>query len=192
MVAQILLRGFLIVFLVWAPSVLAFEVKGGIAERWHSLGGAAGAWGAPNEEEMQTGDKYQGVFQNFRAGSVVWSPATGAHLINNDEILARWIRLEDWIGYPVSDVTRTPGDDGYFMHCQNGSIYVRDGRKAQEVHGEIRNKWGALGWELGPLGWPTTDEYQDGPYRRSDFDLGYIRWTVKEGARETITRTRID
>lgn len=164
-----------------------------IEERWRSLGGANGPWGAPNSEQTPYGDKYHGAFQNFRAGGVVWSPATGAHLVNNNEILSKWNRLVEWIGYPETDVSRVPRGDGYYMHCQYGSIYTRIGsKKAYEVHGEIRNKWAALGWEQGRLGYPDSDEFQDGPYRRSNFQFGYIRWTPKEGAREFITGQPID
>ena len=45
---------------------------------------------------------------------------------------------------------------------------------AQEVHGAIRDKWASLQWERGPLGYPMSDEYQWGVYRRSNFERGFI------------------
>jgi uncharacterized protein with LGFP repeats len=36
---------------------------------------------------------------------------------------------------------------------------------------------------LGRCGYPKTDEYADGRYRRTDFEKGYIRWTKQTGAR---------
>jgi len=66
---------------------------------------------------------------------------------------------------------------------------------AQEitVYGAIRELWGKLGWDGGKLGFPTSDEY-DAPVdgvngKRQDFEKGYIVWTPKKGARETISAT---
>jgi uncharacterized protein with LGFP repeats len=59
------------------------------------------------------------------------------------------------------------------------------------VHGEIRVKWASLGWERSPLGYPTSDEFQSGEYRRSNFEHGYIRWSERTGAIANMP-TRID
>jgi uncharacterized protein with LGFP repeats len=39
-----------------------------------------------------------------------------------------------------------------------GSIYWTPWTGAHEIHGEIRDKWKALGWERSPLGYPVTDQ----------------------------------
>lgn len=48
--------------------------------------------------------------------------------------------------------------------------------------GAIRDKWGSLGWENSPLGFPVTDEYAIPGGARSDFQGGCITWTPSTGA----------
>jgi hypothetical protein len=57
---------------------------------------------------------------------------------------------------------------------------------AHEVHGAIRDKWAAMGWERGPLGYPVTDEtgLPDGLGRFNHFQRGSIYWTAQTGAHE--------
>jgi uncharacterized protein with LGFP repeats len=79
---------------------------------------------------------------------------------------------------------------GRFNHFQNGSIYWTQATGAWEVHGNIRNKWEALGWETGVLGYPVTDEMTtpDGIGRYNHFRKGTtegsIYWTPTTGAWE--------
>ena len=49
--------------------------------------------------------------------------------------------------------------------------------KAHEVRGAIRDKYAETGWEAGPLGYPTSDEYAVEGGRRSDFEHGSITWS---------------
>ena len=180
----------LFVLLACAATAFGFDVGGAIGDKWHSLGGDKGFLGAPINNETGFEDKHHGRYQNFFGGSIVWSPQTGAHVINHDQILAKWTSLSDkLLGYPVIDVTIAPDGNGRFVHCENGSIYWSPETPASEVHGAIRDKWAALLWERGRLGYPTSDEYQDGQYRRSNFAGGFIRWTPQQGAHETFTST---
>ena len=54
------------------------------------------------------------------------------------------------------------------------------------MHGSIRAKWAAQGWERGPLGYPTSDESPNhdirnaGRYNR--FQKGHLSWTPATGA----------
>ncbi|TVT17458.1 hypothetical protein FNH05_36025, partial [Amycolatopsis rhizosphaerae] len=51
--------------------------------------------------------------------------------------------------------------------------------------GAIRDRWAALGWEAGPLGYPTTDELAtpDGVGRYNHFSgPGSIYWSPNTGA----------
>jgi uncharacterized protein with LGFP repeats len=42
--------------------------------------------------------------------------------------------------------------------------------------------WASLGWELGRLGYPISDEYTSSPgFRRSDFQHGSITWNLATG-----------
>src|SRR5688572_7363485 len=53
----------------------------------------------------------------------------------------------------------TPNSLGSYRHYANGSIYGKFATGlAFEVHGLIRQKWAALGWENSILGFPVSDE----------------------------------
>jgi uncharacterized protein with LGFP repeats len=82
----------------------------------------------------------------------------------------------------VSDELVTPDGVGRYNHFERGSIYWTPKTGAYEVHGAIRDKWASLGWERGKLGYPTSDEFQSGAYRRSNFQHGFIRWSKEKGA----------
>jgi uncharacterized protein with LGFP repeats len=64
-------------------------------------------------------------------------------------------------------------------------VYWTPQTDAHEVHGEIRHKWSSLGWERSPLKFPTSDEFAEGAFRRSNFEGGYIRWSAATGAQVT-------
>ena len=90
------------------------------------------------------------------------------------------------LGFPLTDETATPDGTGRFNHFTGGSIYWTPATGAHEVHGAIRDKWAALGWELGVAGYPLTDETAtpDGTGRFNHFTGGSIYWTPATGAHE--------
>jgi uncharacterized protein with LGFP repeats len=48
---------------------------------------------------------------------------------------------------------------GSAQHFTGGSIYWSSRTGAHAVTGPIRDRWGALGWERGRLGYPVGDAY---------------------------------
>ena len=62
------------------------------------------------------------------------------------------------LGGTATAVTSCPDGEGFFRHFQGGSIYWHPATGAHAVLVGIREKWAALGWERGFLGYPTTDE----------------------------------
>jgi len=101
-----------------------------------------------------------GRFNNFQYGSISWTPQTGANAVYG-AIGQKWAALGregSFLGFPVTDETGTPDGHGRYNHFQGGSIYWTPQTGAQEVHGLIRAKWAALGWERSFLGYPLTDE----------------------------------
>jgi uncharacterized protein with LGFP repeats len=62
------------------------------------------------------------------------------------------------LGYPATDEIALPDGEGRLNHFEHGSIYWTSQTGAHEVHGAIRDKWAALGWQPGFLGYATTDE----------------------------------
>lgn len=90
------------------------------------------------------------------------------------------------LGAALTDETATPDGIGRYNHFQNGSIYWTQKTGAFEVHGAIRDKWAAMGWERSFLGYPITDETgaPDGKGRFNHFQHGSIYWSPKTGAHE--------
>ncbi|MQY28466.1 hypothetical protein NRB56_40500 [Nocardia sp. RB56] len=73
---------------------------------------------------------------------------------------------------------------GHFQVFEHGSIYWSPDTGAHEIGGFIRDRWGALGWEKGVLGYPTTRESDatDGKY--NNFQNGSIYWSQDTGAHQ--------
>lgn len=82
------------------------------------------------------------------------------------------------LGAPVTDELVCPDGVGGFRVFERGSIYWSPSTGAHEVHGAIRDRWSQLGWEVGVLGYPTSDEYAVPTGRRSDFQRGSITWNA--------------
>lgn len=101
-------------------------------------------------------------------------------------IRAKWVALGaffGFLGHPGTGESATPDGRGRFNHFEGGSIYWTPQTGAFEVHGSIRDKWAATGWERG-FGYPLTDETTtpDGRGRYNHFERGSIYWTPQTGA----------
>ncbi len=184
-----ILVAFLAILCLGAPgTVFGFQVYGAIGEKWKQLGAESGPLGAPMTDEMPAA--HGGRFNNFQHGSIYWHPETGAHVIWG-LIGEQWNKLgREEFGYPITDELTAPDGQGRYNHFRavhlpnkpEASIYWTSSTGAHEVYGGIRDKWANLGWEKSVLGYPTSGEFQDGIYRRSNFQGGYIRWSPQGGA----------
>lgn len=169
----------------WSAATGAWEVHGGIRDRWASLRWESGPLGFPVQNEHALTN---GAFSKFQRGSIYWSRATGAHDVRG-AIRDRWASI-GWengrLGYPTTGETRTPYRPGAYNHFQGGSIYWEPSLGAHEVRGGIRDAWARTGWENGCLGFPRGGEWTkknpDGSsYQRQDFERGIITWTRAAG-----------
>ncbi|NBH10154.1 hypothetical protein GTY80_43795 [Amycolatopsis sp. SID8362] len=167
----------------------AWAVHGAILGKYQQLGGPGGFLGFPVTDEVGTPDGV-GRFNHFStSASIYWTQAAGAWSVHG-LIRARWAAL-GWergpMGYPVTDETGTPDGVGRFNHFSYGaSIYWTPGTGAWSVHGVIRDRWAALGWERGRLGYPVSDEFAINGGRRSNFQGGYITYASATGATEVV------
>lgn len=144
-----------------------------------------------------------GRFIRYENGYVYWSPRVVnregravAFAVTN-KIMGKY-GMEGFeqgrLGYPVaphlslkaytkSDGTVVPGGD--VQAFEHGTIYEQDDDASlgYVVWGKVRQMYAALRYEMGPLGWPQSDEeiwgnaQLEGTVQR--FDNGVIRWYSK-------------
>ncbi|MDK3255190.1 DUF3152 domain-containing protein [Blastococcus capsensis] len=174
----------------WTAATGAHEVYGAIRGRWAETGWELGPLGYPVTGELGTPDG-QGRFNHFsRPGgaSIYWTAATGAHEVYG-AIRGRWAET-GWelgpLGYPVTGELGTPDGQGRFNHFSRpggASIYWTAATGAHEVYGPIRTAWAETGWELGPLGYPTSGVQAVEGGSRVEFQQGHI--TLDDGTGET-------
>ncbi|SFK44244.1 LGFP repeat-containing protein [Amycolatopsis sacchari] len=159
-----------------------------IVARYLDLGGATSFLGAAVGVETTVSG---GSVQDYEHGAIYYSSASGAHWMEGP-ILQHYRELGGpaSLGFPATDETATPDGVGrynHFNHPDGASIYWTPTTGAHEIHGAIRNKWAAMGWERG-LGYPVNDEVTttDGAHY-NDFSLpdgASIYWTSTTGAYE--------
>jgi uncharacterized protein with LGFP repeats len=136
-----------------------------IRDKWGAAGAERGPLGWPRVDTF-CGLRDGGCGQHFSGGSIYWSPGTGARFVTTSRsdfarpLATRW-EQSGWefgaLGYPTSDPFCGLRDGGCGQHFQGGSLYYTLGRPAMVVSGPIRDRWAALGWERGHLGYPTSD-----------------------------------
>ena len=171
------------------PAGGAWVVQGQIRDAWLALGGPTGALGMVTSDEQGGSDGVR--YSTFGKGSVYWTPATGAHAVQN-AIARKWTALGalGWgQGVPTTNESRTPDGVGRYNHFSGGaSIYWTSTTGAHAVQGQIRDLWASLGWERGALGYPTSDEQAtaDGTGRQNTFTNGAVFWTPAGGAHAVV------
>lgn len=166
----------------WSPSSAAHEVHGAIRDGWATYGWERGFLGFPVTNESPTPGG-AGRYNHFQGGSVYWTPWTGGQEVHGS-IRDRWAGLgweQGFLGFPVTGELATPDGVGRFNHFEGGSIYWTPWTDSHVVHGAIEAQWAALGWERGPLGYPTSDEYAVPGGRRSTFEHGALTWSQSGG-----------
>lgn len=101
-----------------------------------------------------------------------------------------------WLGEAVTPHLRVGEAEVYRREYEHGTVYWSERTGAHEVHGEIAERWRALGGETSFLGLPTTDELRLAgsadataeadehlaPGGYAHFEGGSIYWTARHGA----------
>jgi LGFP repeat len=83
------------------------------------------------------------------------------------------------LGKPIS--TELPVQGGRYTQFEHGDIYWSPTTGAHEIYGAIRAAWASQGHETGPLGYPTTGEFDFLYGRVSLFQTGFIYWNPLTG-----------
>jgi uncharacterized protein with LGFP repeats len=165
----------------WTPDTGATVVEGAIRQLWASRGWEGSRLGYPTSDELAFGVARYSTFQN---GAIHWTPASGAHTLQG-AMRDKWQALGGlaWRGPATTDELSTP-DGGRFQHFWDASLYSSQASGMHAVEGAIRTLWSSLGWERGPLRYPTSDELvaADGTTRYTTFQNGAVYWTRAAGA----------
>ena len=169
--------------MLWSPSTGAFSVwTPGAIGNMYALGGAERGLGYPLTMET-CGQPAQGCYQNYQHGSVVYSPATGAH-ISGGAIRAEWGThgyQSGGYGYPLQNEVCGQRGGGCYQLYQGGTIFWSPTTGAVGVHGAINAKYAQLGSHTGYLGWPLGPEYCAKGQCIERFQGGYISWGTGVG-----------
>jgi len=166
----------------WTSQTGAHVVHGEIFRLWRTLGFERSAHGYPRTDELPT-PGLRGRYNSFENGGIYWLPTAGAHSVHG-AIYATWGRFrweQGHLGFPTTDERMAPDRVGRYNHFEGGSVYWTPRTGAHEVHGLIRDRWAALGWERSYLGYPTSDEYSVPGGRRTNFERGYVTFTAATG-----------
>lgn len=150
---------------------------GPIDLKYKAIGGCSSVVGLATSNELTTPDG-KGRYNTFERGIIMWTSALGAWEVHG-LIEDRWVALgreASVVGYPITDERIPPDGIGRYGVFERGSIYWSPSTGAHEVLGRIRDKYKDLGWEAGPLGYPTSGEYAVGAGRRSEFEHGTLTW----------------
>ena len=145
-----------------------------ISSLYNSLGGASSYLGAAVGGEYPAAG---GTAQNYQFGRIYSSTLAGTHAVHG-AILDRYLALAGpagLLGLPTTD-ENPAGNGGRYNNFTGGAITWTPTTGAHETHGAIRTRWAALGYERGPLGFPTSDETPVPGGLRSTFQHGSITW----------------
>lgn len=172
---------------MWSPATGAQpSLVGPIRDAWQRSGFENGVMGYPTSGII-CGLNGGGCFQNYRGGSVMWSPASGAALSTIGVIRDFWA-LQGYengpLGYPTSDTICGLKDGGCFQNYQSATVMWSAATGAHTVSpGPIQIVWQRSGFENGALGYPTANQQCDtsATHCTQTFQGGTAAWSSTGG-----------
>jgi uncharacterized protein with LGFP repeats len=139
-----------------------------------------------------TGLTNGGSMQIYDHGSIYYTAATGAHVVEGT-IGAKWTAggaQKSPLGYPTNDIQSGLKNGGSAQSFVTGTIASSPATGVHTARGAIGQKWIAAGAQNGLLGYPTTDEMPEangGEFHRGDvyqkYQGGSIYWDPERQAR---------
>ncbi len=158
----------------WSPATGAHVVRGEILARWRQLGAESGRLGYPTGDHTSVAGGYQTTFGN---GTVYWSPATGAKVVQA-AILRRYVAAggPQTLGFPTADEVSITG--GAKAELQGGAVYWSQDTGAHVVESPAAKAYADMGGPTSYLGFPTRDTHAVAEGRRTDFQDGYLLVTA--------------
>lgn len=170
---------------LWTGPTGAHAIRGAIGTAFAAQGWETGALAYPTSDEF-CGLVGGGCGQRFAGGLILWSAEAGAHAVtgtNHARYAAEGFE-RGRLGYPTSGVFCGLRDGGCGQRFAGGYIYSQAAVGTNVVLGSIRFAYEGAGWEGGPLGYPTGNEFcglvDSGCAQR--FQGGLIYWSPGTGA----------
>lgn len=181
----------------WHPLTGAHEVHGLIRSKWAKLGWEKSFPGYPKTDESNC-PVQGGKYSLFQVGTILWFPPSKEAFEVHGAIRSKFVALgceSGFLGFPLTDETKTPDGIGRFNHFQGGSVYWKPSISAHEVHGLIKAYWANHGWETNPdLGYPISDELPTAAgskNRCSDFENGVVFWKYGDSSAFPLSKLTI-
>jgi uncharacterized protein with LGFP repeats len=168
----------------WVNKPTVIPAPNPVSVKYQQVGGRSGFLGAATSG-LDCTRKNGGCVQFFTNGAIVWSPKTGARIVQrvvNDGWW--WYQDMSTVGYPLEDTVCGLRDGGCRQRFETGTFYWRAGVGAQWVIDPMRGRHSAMGAETGRLGYPTTESRCNsvtlGCYQRFQGGVVSWRWSVPE------------
>lgn len=173
-------------FVTPEPVLNLIDVAAEVAKAW--IGKRATADGEAGEQILRSkAGKEIGRYVAYANAHVYWRTGERAAFVvpHADPKIPGSGLFEAWgalgwesgpLGFPTRDFTKL--EDGAVQAFQGGVLYVKDhGPGGFYVTGVIGARYLKEGAEAGDLGYPTTNEYDNGTGgRRQDFENGSLDW----------------
>lgn len=145
--------------IMWSPASGAYSVPfGAIRDYWAARGYENSGLGYPVSNQT-CGLKSGGCFQLFQAGSVLWSPSTGARLVKAGPLLDAWSRTgfeNGLLGYPNSEESCSASS--CTQNFSGGTIGWTSASGAWPVFLAMGDAWKAARSKGDPIGFPVGAE----------------------------------
>ncbi len=160
----------------WSPQTGAASVRGAIKDAYAKQGFEKGPLRLPTGEERKT-PKKTGAVQAFQGGTMLFSPATGAHFVAGK--IAEKYAANGWengfLGFPKTNEIAIK-DGGRVVVFEGGNIYWTPVTGAVVIkNGQIMDAYKEAGYEKGKLGYPTGDEHKIPGGVQQNFQFGVIK-----------------
>lgn len=162
-----------------------YPIGGKILEEYNQAGGA-GFFGdaITREADAGRGGRFQKFYKN---SSIYWHPlvSNGHAQQIGGAIRDKWGTL-GWengsLRYPTTRELNTRRSGGKFNRFEGGNVYWSSETGTHPVWGRILEIWGSSDYEVGYLGFPTSDEYDFNGGKAQDFQGGRIDWLPSDPA----------
>lgn len=165
----------------WTEATGAWSVIGGIKDYWATTRYENGYLGYPTSNEHCT---TSGCYQAYQNGRIYWQEHNGAHDIHGgigDRYKAVGYATGHY-GYPLTNEICGLKDKGCYQVFERGNLYWIEETGAWDMKGAIKDRWYAVGFEYGYLGYPIGTEVSDNGGVYQKFQNGTVYWSSSVGA----------